>query len=84
MRGFTQFTDDSQQKAEEYVRQNNLSEKDAEAYFDAQAAEALATVNLYLATIANTIKKHRGTLDKDIGDCVMAFGALRFRTKNTR
>ena len=73
MRGFTQFTDDSQQKAEEYVRQNNLSEKDAEAYFDAQAAEALATVNLYLATIANTIKKHRGTLDKYIGDCVMAF-----------
>jgi len=33
----------------------------------------LETVNLYLATIADVIKKHDGTLDKYIGDCVMAF-----------
>jgi adenylate cyclase len=30
-------------------------------------------VNLYLATIAEVIKKNDGVLDKYIGDCVMAF-----------
>ena len=30
-------------------------------------------MNLYLSAIADTIKKHQGTLDKYIGDCVMAF-----------
>jgi adenylate cyclase len=33
----------------------------------------MATVNLYLGIISDQVKKHRGTLDKYIGDCVMAF-----------
>ncbi|MDX1951272.1 MAG: adenylate/guanylate cyclase domain-containing protein [Verrucomicrobiota bacterium] len=73
IRGFTEFTDGAQAAAEEYIRKNNLSPKEAEAYFDLKAAETLATVNLYLSTIADKIKKHQGTLDKYIGDCVMAF-----------
>jgi adenylate cyclase len=37
------------------------------------ARETLETVNLYLATVAEAVKRHDGTLDKYIGDCVMAF-----------
>jgi len=73
VRGFTEFTDSTQQVAEDYVSKNNLSEDESVAYFDRIAAEQLATVNLYLATIADTVKAHQGTLDKYMGDCVMAF-----------
>lgn len=73
VRGFTEFTDSTQQAAEEYVTKNNLSEEEAQAYFDKVAADQVVTVNLYLATIADTVKAHQGTIDKYMGDCVMAF-----------
>ncbi|MEO7297346.1 MAG: adenylate/guanylate cyclase domain-containing protein, partial [Verrucomicrobiota bacterium] len=73
VRGFTEMTDLHQSRAEEFVRQNNLTGAAAEAHYDAQARETLATVNLYLGTIADKVKEHGGTLDKYIGDCVMAF-----------
>ncbi len=73
VRGFTEMTDLHQSRAEEYVQENKLTGLAAEAHFDAQARETLATVNLYLGTIADKVKEHHGTLDKYIGDCVMAF-----------
>ena len=73
VRGFTEMTDESHARAEEYVREQKLPLSQAEAYFDEQAQTILHTVNLYLGTIADTVKKHEGTLDKYIGDCVMAF-----------
>jgi adenylate cyclase len=73
VRGFTEFTDRARKDAEEYVRKHNLLPDEAAAYHNKQAAETISTVNLYLSTISNEVEKHKGTLDKYIGDCVMAF-----------
>jgi class 3 adenylate cyclase len=73
VRGFTEFTDSTQESAEDFVKKSTMTEDEKQGYFDRIAAEQLATVNLYLGTIADTIKTHRGTLDKYMGDCVMAF-----------
>jgi len=73
VRGFTALTDKTQTQAAEYVEQNKLSPQAAEAHYNQVAKAILDTVSTYLGTIAGAIKKHNGTLDKYIGDCVMAF-----------
>ena len=73
VRGFTEMTDLHQSRAEEFVREHKLTGAAAEAHHDKEAAETLATVSLYLGTIADKVKEHDGTLDKFIGDCVMAY-----------
>ena len=73
IRGFTEMTDINLEKAAEQVKANGLTGEAAEAVFDTQSRETLATVNLYLKVIAETVLKHNGTVDKFIGDCVMAF-----------
>jgi adenylate cyclase len=73
VRGFTEMTDRFQADAEEHVRLHGLEGAAAEAHFETKAGEVLETVNQYLAAIADVIKSNGGTLDKYIGDCVMAF-----------
>jgi adenylate cyclase len=73
IRGFTALTDEAQEQVAQFVRSHELDLTTAEKYFEASATEMLETVNLYLAAVADVIKNHGGTLDKYIGDCVMAF-----------
>jgi class 3 adenylate cyclase len=73
VRGFTELTDTSQERVAEFVRSHRLTEQEAETCFDKQASETLDTVNCYLGLVAEVVIKADGTLDKFIGDCVMAF-----------
>jgi class 3 adenylate cyclase len=73
MRGFTEMTDESHARAEAEARARGLDGPAAEALFEEQSRDVLTTVNLYLGAIADVVKRHDGTLDKYIGDCVMAF-----------
>jgi class 3 adenylate cyclase/CHASE2 domain-containing sensor protein len=73
VRGFTTLTDKTQTQAMEYLEKNKLTPEEAEVYHNLVAKQILDTVSTYLGTIAGVIKKHNGTLDKYIGDCVMAF-----------
>ena len=73
VRGFTTFTDQLQEDIAEYVRTHEVDLLEAEKYYEESARETLETVNLYLAAVAAAVKHHGGTLDKYIGDCVMAF-----------
>jgi adenylate cyclase len=73
IRGFTEMTDVNRAKAEEYIKDNNLVGEAAEEIEDAQARDTLDTVNKYLEIIADMVLKNGGTVDKFIGDCVMAF-----------
>ena len=73
VRGFTTFTDQLQEDVSQYVRTHDVDLATAEKYYEESARETLEIVNLYLAAVADAVKNHNGTLDKYIGDCVMAF-----------
>jgi class 3 adenylate cyclase/CHASE2 domain-containing sensor protein len=73
VRGFTTLTDEMQEAVADHIRNNEIELAQAEKYFEESARETLETVNLYLSAVAEAVKKNDGTLDKYIGDCVMAF-----------
>jgi class 3 adenylate cyclase len=73
VRGFTALTDEVQDAAAKYVREQKLDAAAAAAYEDESARRMLKTVNTYLTLVADSVLGHGGTLDKYIGDCVMAF-----------
>ena len=73
IRGFTGFTDRSQQEVAEEIQAGSLKPEAAESRYADQARETLKTINRYLGSVADVLIQQDGTLDKYIGDCVMAF-----------
>jgi len=73
IRGFTEISNLRHDEALAHARLLKLDPAATRACLDEQATELLDTVNLYLKTVADLVKAQRGTLDKYIGDCVMAF-----------
>jgi class 3 adenylate cyclase/CHASE2 domain-containing sensor protein len=73
VRGFTALTDEAQERSAKFVKEKQLDAKASEAYLDESARQTLNTINTYLALVADTVITRGGTLDKYIGDCVMAF-----------
>ncbi len=71
IRGFTALTDDS--RLDRIGLMPDDKEPDPAHAHALRDQHALKTVNLYLALVVDTIKKHGATLDKYMGDCVMAF-----------
>jgi adenylate cyclase len=73
VRGFTALTDEAQERSAKFVKEHQLDAKAKEAHLDESARETLNTINTYLGLVADTVITGGGTLDKYIGDCVMAF-----------
>lgn len=82
IRGFTALTDDTHEQAARTVAERQLCGPAAEAVFDEHAREALDTVNHYLSLVAEVVRQRDGTLDKYIGDCVMAYWGAPTPSRN--
>lgn len=68
IRGFTQFCDVAYALDTKGNKAAALGRPEEEA-----AREVFGTVNRYLSLIVEEVKAHDGTVDKYMGDCVMAF-----------
>jgi class 3 adenylate cyclase/CHASE2 domain-containing sensor protein len=73
VRGFTELTDQAHAQALRKLDAQSLDTTHIAACCESYTQQVLDTVNLYLGLIADIIKQNDGTLDKYIGDCVMAF-----------
>jgi adenylate cyclase len=73
IRGFTDLMNYEHEQAESHIRRHGLRGAEAEEYRDLHGARLLKTINIYLSLMTDVIMNHGGTLDKYIGDCVMAF-----------
>ena len=74
VRGFTTFTDETQERVSEFVFSHQLDLEAAEKCFDESARETLETVNLYLSDRCRRRKKprrHGGQIHRRLRDGVL-------------
>ncbi|MCB1129092.1 MAG: hypothetical protein KDM81_21515, partial [Verrucomicrobiae bacterium] len=81
VRGFTRMTEQEQIEAQQMLAQEGLQGPAAESFLEERAQATLANVSELLAIIADEVKRYSGTLDKYIGDCVMAFWGAPVRSE---
>lgn len=73
VRNFTGFMDASHDRAEKLANQPGMAPEQAAGLRDQVARDTMLVVNEYLTVIAEVVKENNGTVDKYIGDSVMAF-----------
>lgn len=73
VRNFTGFIDASHDRAEALAKKPGLTLEQAASFRDQVARDTMMIVNEYLTVIAEVVKENGGTVDKYIGDSVMAF-----------
>ena len=73
IRGFTDITDSLESRALSYAESLGLEGDQIDSFIEMQTRSMLEAVNENLSIQAESIKVYNGTLDKYIGDCVMAF-----------
>lgn len=73
VRGFTHYMEENHARALKLVQGQALQGDAAQSVVEQSVRGSLETVNRYLGDIADVVKEYDGTLDKYIGDCVMAF-----------
>lgn len=73
IRGFSAYSDARHREALLEARERGLTGRALASRQHEASEAALELINSYLATVVNAIKQHGGTLDKYMGDCVMAF-----------
>ena len=73
VRNFTGYIDDSHARLETQLRARSPTPSEIIRCQDENARHTMAVINEYLGVIAGIVKEQRGTVDKFIGDSVMAF-----------
>lgn len=73
IRGFTDMTDSLESRSVSHAVSLGLTGSKVDEFVDFQTRSMLEAVNEHLSIQAESIKIYNGTLDKYIGDCVMAF-----------
>lgn len=73
VRNFTGYMDESHARLESQLRERGPAPSEVIRCQDESARHTMSVINEYLSVIAGIVKDHRGTVDKFIGDSVMAF-----------
>jgi adenylate cyclase len=73
IRGFSSYSDARQRDMMLAAREQGLREHELEKLHHEASLQTLEVINDYLSAVVEAVRRHGGTIDKYMGDCVMAF-----------